>query len=232
MSLKSILQNEIEINELQIKKFEEYRNLLLEWNEFMNLTAITEEEEVNIKHFLDSITIFRTGLIKDGTSVIDVGTGAGFPGIPMAIVNNTLKITLLDSLNKRIKFLDEVKNSLTLKNVKTFHGRAEEFARREGFRDSFDIAVSRAVANMSTLTEYTLPYVKVGGYMIAMKGSEYKEELKEAQNAIKILGGKIKDTKEVLLPGDITHSIIIVEKVSPTPKKYPRSGGKPKSNPL
>ena len=223
---------EIEIDSEKNNKLEKYRELLLEWNSFMNLTAITEEDEVNIKHFLDSLTIFKTGELDGKKSVIDVGTGAGFPGIPMAIQNPDLEVTLLDSLNKRIKFLNKVVEETELKNVTTYHGRAEEFARKKEFRDAFDVSVSRAVANMSTLAEYTMPYVKPGGVMIAMKGSEYKEELKEAENAIKILGGGIKEVKEITLPDGILHSLIVIEKVKPTPKKYPRVGGKPKSKPL
>ncbi len=223
---------EIETDSEKNNKLEKYRELLLEWNSFMNLTAITEEDDVNIKHFLDSLTIFKTGELDGKKSVIDVGTGAGFPGIPMAIQNPDLEVTLLDSLNKRIKFLNKVVEETELENVTTYHGRAEEFARKKEFRDAFDVSVSRAVANMSTLAEYTLPYVKPGGVMIAMKGSEYKEELKEAENAIKILGGEIKEVKEITLPDGILHSLIVVEKVKPTPKKYPRAGGKPKSKPL
>lgn len=223
---------EIETDSEKNNKLEKYRELLLEWNSFMNLTAITEEDDVNIKHFLDSLTIFKTGELDGKKSVIDVGTGAGFPGIPMAIQNPDLEVTLLDSLNKRIKFLNKVVEETELENVTTYHGRAEEFARKKEFRDAFDVSVSRAVANMSTLAEYTMPYVKPGGVMIAMKGSEYKEELKEAENAIKILGGEIKEVKEITLPDGILHSLIVVEKVKPTPKKYPRAGGKPKSKPL
>lgn len=223
---------EIEIDSEKNNKLGKYRELLLEWNSFMNLTAITEEDDVNIKHFLDSLTIFRTGELDGKKSVIDVGTGAGFPGIPMAIQNPDLEVTLLDSLNKRIKFLNKVVEETELENVTTYHGRAEEFSRKKEFRDAFDVSVSRAVANMSTLAEYTLPYVKPGGVMIAMKGSEYKEELKEAENALKVLGGEIKEVKEITLPDGILHSLIVVEKVKPTPKKYPRAGGKPKSKPL
>lgn len=223
---------EIEIDSEKNNKLEKYRELLLEWNSFMNLTAITEEDDVNIKHFLDSLTIFKTGELDGKKSVIDVGTGAGFPGIPMAIQNPDLEVTLLDSLNKRIKFLNKVVEETELENVTTYHGRAEEYARKKEFRDAFDVSVSRAVANMATLSEYTLPYVKPGGVMIAMKGSEYKEELKEAENAIKILGGEIKNVMEITLPDGILHSLIVIEKVKLTPKKYPRAGGKPKSKPL
>ncbi|WP_311562348.1 16S rRNA (guanine(527)-N(7))-methyltransferase RsmG [Peptoniphilus duerdenii] len=223
---------EIEFDSEKNNKLQKYKEILLEWNSFMNLTAITDDEEIDVKHFLDCLTIFKTGELDGKKSVIDVGTGAGFPGIPMAIKNPDLEVTLLDSLNKRIKFLNKVVEETDLKNVTTYHGRAEEFARKKEFRDSFDVSVSRAVANMATLTEYTLPYVKPGGVMIAMKGSEYKEELKEAENAIKVLGGEIKNVMEITLPDGILHSLIVVEKVKPTPKKYPRSGGKPKSKPL
>ncbi len=223
---------EIEFDGEKNNKLQKYKEILLEWNSFMNLTAITDDEEIDVKHFLDCLTIFKTGELEGKKSVIDVGTGAGFPGIPMAIKNPDLEVTLLDSLNKRIKFLNKVVEETDLKNVTTYHGRAEEFARKKEFRDAFDVSVSRAVANMSTLTEYTLPYVKPGGVMIAMKGSEYKEELKEAENSIKVLGGEIKNVMEITLPDGILHSLIVVEKVKPTPKQYPRSGGKPKSKPL
>lgn len=209
-----------------------YRDLMLEWNKKINLTAITEEKEVDIKHFLDSLSLFKTKYLEGEKTLIDIGTGAGFPGIVLKIYNKDLKITLLDSLNKRIKFLNEVIDELKLDKIETVHGRAEELGRNKDFREKYDIATSRAVANLSTLLEYDLPFVKVGGYFIAMKGPEYKAELEKADNAIKKLGGELKEVIEVELPMDIKHYLIIIKKISPTDKTYPRAGGKPKSKPL
>lgn len=209
-----------------------YRDLMLEWNKKINLTTITEEKEVDIKHFLDSLSLFKTKHLEGGKTLIDIGTGAGFPGVVLKIYNKDLKITLLDSLNKRIKFLNEVIDELKLDKIETVHGRAEELGRNKDFREKYDIATSRAVANLSTLLEYDLPFVKVGGYFIAMKGPEYKAELEKAENAIKKLGGELKEVIEVELPMDIKHYLVIIEKIAPTDKIYPRAGGKPKSKPL
>ncbi|MGO1580492.1 MAG: 16S rRNA (guanine(527)-N(7))-methyltransferase RsmG [Peptoniphilaceae bacterium] len=209
-----------------------YRDLMLEWNKKINLTAITEEKEVDIKHFLDSLSLFKTKYLEGEKTLIDIGTGAGFPGIVLKTYNKDLKITLLDSLNKRIKFLNEVIDELKLDKIETVHGRAEELGRNKDFREKYDIATSRAVANLSTLLEYDLPFVKIGGYFIAMKGPEYKVELEKADNAIKKLGGELKEVIEVELPMDIKHYLVIIKKISPTDKIYPRAGGKPKSKPL
>ncbi|CDZ75724.2 Ribosomal RNA small subunit methyltransferase G [Peptoniphilus sp. ING2-D1G] len=211
---------------------EKYKKILLKWNEVMNLTAITDDEEINVKHFLDCLSLFKTPYLKGNKSVIDVGTGAGFPGVVLKIYNEDLQITLMDSLNKRIKFLDEVVKELNLKKVETLHARAEELARNKDYREKYDIATSRAVANLSTLCEYTLPFVKKGGNFIAMKGPEYEEELKDADKAIKTLGGKFEEVIKIKLPGDITHYLLIIKKINTTDKKYPRGGGKPKSKPL
>ena len=233
MKFEEILKEyNIDINPEQINQFEIYKKLLLEWNEKINITRITEGQEIYIKHFLDSLTLINTGLIKEGKSLIDIGTGGGFPGLPLKIMYPGLKISLIDSLNKRIIFLQEVIKELNLKNIEAVHGRAEEYGRKEDYREKFDIVTNRALANMSSLAEYSLPFVKKSGYFIAMKGSEYKEEVKEAKNAIDILGGKIVDIKEIKLPGEILHSLIIVEKIRETPKKYPRAGGKPRTQPL
>lgn len=222
-------QIDIILEEKQIENFYKYMNLLLEWNEKMNLTAITEPSEVVLKHFIDSLTI--SNLIEEEKSIIDVGTGAGFPGIPLSIVNNE-NITLLDSLNKRITFLEEVINSLELKNIKAVHARVEEFAKNKKEREMYDIATSRAVAPLNVLLEYLLPLVKVGGKCICMKGSN-TEEIDEAKNALKILGGEIEKIEKITLPeSDITRNIIIVKKVKETPLKYPRKPGTPSKEPI
>lgn len=213
------------------QQFEDYMRLLLEWNEKINLTAITEEDDIILKHFVDSLTISK--YIDNGKSVVDVGTGAGFPGVPIKIVRKDLKVTLVDSLNKRIKFLDDVIEKLKLQEVQTLHFRAEEFGQNKKYRESFDIATSRAVANLSTLVEYLLPLVKVGGICICMKGSEIKEELENSKKAIEILGGKIDDQIEFILPeSDIKRNIIIIKKIKTTPSKYPRKAGTPAKEPL
>ena len=221
----------IEINEEQIKSFEKYMNLLLEWNEKINLTAITQPEEVKLKHFVDSLTVLK--YINDDDKVIDIGTGAGFPGIPLKIMKENTKITLLDSLNKRINFLNIVIETLILRNIQAIHGRAEEIARNKLYREKYDVAVSRAVANLSTLTEYMLPFVKVGGKCICMKGANVNEELERAQNAIKELGGEIERVDNFYLSdNDNERNIIVIKKVKETNPKYPRKAGTPSKEPL
>ena len=220
-----------ELTDEMQQQFEDYMNLLLEWNEKINLTAITEEDEIILKHFVDSLTISK--YIKEGNSIVDVGTGAGFPGMPLKIVRKDLKVTLVDSLNKRILFLNDVIEKLRLKEIETLHYRAEEFGQNKKYRESFDIATSRAVANLSTLVEYLLPLVKVGGICICMKGSEIKEELENSKKAIEILGGEVEQVEEFYLSGtDIKRSIVIVKKISSTPKKYPRKPGTPAKEPI
>ena len=215
----------------QTEQFFEYMNLLIEWNEKMNLTAITEPEEIILKHFIDSITILKD--LEDGSKIVDVGTGAGFPGIPLSIMNPTLKITLVDSLNKRLIFLQEVVNKLNLKNIEIVHARAEEFGQNKKYRESFDVATSRAVANLSTLSEYLIPFVKVGGKVISMKAAEAHEEINEAKKAIEILGGTIEKIEEFNLPqSDIGRTVILVKKEKQTPNKYPRKPGTPSKEPI
>ena len=222
---------DIKINDEQIKSFEKYMNLLLEWNEKINLTAITQPEEVKLKHFVDSLTVLK--YINDDDKVIDIGTGAGFPGIPLKIMNENTKITLLDSLNKRINFLNIVIETLNLRNIQAIHGRAEEIARNKLYREKYDVAVSRAVANLSTLTEYMLPFVKVGGKCICMKGANVNEELEKAQNAIKELGGEIERVDNFYLSdNDNERNIIVIKKVKETNPKYPRKAGTPSKEPL
>ncbi|MDU5467225.1 MAG: 16S rRNA (guanine(527)-N(7))-methyltransferase RsmG [Peptoniphilus harei] len=215
-----------------IDKFEKYKELILEYNKHTNLTRITEDEEFNVKHFLDSLSLFKTDLFVKDKKIIDIGTGAGFPGLPLKLYNEDLDITLLDSLRKRIDFLNGVIEELGLKKIRAIHARAEEIARDPKYRESYDIAVSRAVANLSTLTEYAMAFVKVGGYFISQKGPEYKEELKSAKRAIELMGGEVKDVIHTPLPNDIDHYIIVIKKIKATDKKYPRGGGKPRKSPL
>lgn len=234
---KDLSELGIELSDQQLNQFVSYYELLVEWNSFMNLTAITEWEEVCKKHFVDCLSI--TNLIpfdelsKMNCSVIDVGTGAGFPGLVLAIAFPNLQITLLDSLNKRIKFLNEVIEKLALANCTTIHSRAEDQAKPSLLRESFDISVSRAVANLSTLSEYCLPYVKVGGSFISYKSEKIEDELSLAKNAIFLLGGELKEKKSFYLPDtDMYRSIVQIEKKQSTPKKYPRKAGLPSKEPL
>lgn len=221
----------IELNDEQLNKFNKYMDLLLEWNEKINLTAITEEDDVILKHFVDSMTVLK--YIEDGASIVDVGTGAGFPGIPISIVNNNVNVTLVDSLNKRINFLEEVIAEINLENIEAIHSRAEDFGQNKQYREKYDISVSRAVANLTVLVEYLLPLIKVGGKCICMKGQEVQEEIEDAKFAIKELGGKIEAVNEFCLPGtDIKRNIIVIRKEKETPKKYPRKSGTPSKQPL
>ena len=215
----------------QLEKFYKYMQMLIECNEKMNLTAITDPDDIILKHFIDSLTILKE--IPRGAKVVDVGTGAGFPGIPISIMNETIKITLVDSLNKRLIFLQEVIKELKLQNVEIIHARAEEFGQDKKYRESFEVATSRAVANLSTLSEYLIPLVKVNGKCICMKGPDANEEINQAEKAIEVLGGKIKSVKEFVLPkSDIKRRIIIIDKINSTPKKYPRKPGTPSKEPI
>ena len=226
------LASKIEINlvDNKISKFMVYKNLLQEWNEKINLTAITEDSEIVKKHFIDSLTVIK--YIKEGASIIDVGTGAGFPGIPIKIEKESTNITLLDSLNKRIIYLNEVIEKCNLENIKAVHGRAEDFGNNVEYREKYDIAIARAVANLATLTELCLPFVKLGGSFIAMKGSSV-EEIDEAKKAIEVLGGKIEKIDNFILPGtDSERNIVIIKKIKNTPKLYPRRAGIPANKPI
>ena len=215
----------------QLEQFFAYMNLLIEWNEKMNLTAIVEPNEIILKHFIDSITILKE--IDNNSKIIDVGTGAGFPGVPLSIMNPTLKITLADSLNKRLIFLQEVVNQLGLKNIEIIHARAEELGKNKKYRENFDAATSRAVANLSTLSEYLIPLVKVGGKIISMKAGGAQEEIEAAKKAIKILGGEIEGIEEFKLPQtEIERTIILMKKEEHTPNKYPRKAGVPSKEPI
>ena len=221
----------LDIDRSKIIKFYEYMNLLLEWNEKINLTAINEQNDIILKHFIDCLTIKK--YLKDNDKIVDIGTGAGFPGIPLAIMSEANKFTLVDSLNKRVNFLNDVKEKIDLKNIEAIHSRAEEFGQNKIYREKYDIAVSRAVANLSVLSEYLLPTVKVGGKVICMKGSQVQDEINEAKYALKELGGVIKLTDEFCLPEtDMKRNIIVIEKIKNTQKKYPRKSGTPSKQPL
>lgn len=223
----------IVLNETQKQQFDVFYEMLVEWNKVMNLTGITKRDEVDEKHFVDSLSVVQVFDVDKCKKVIDVGTGAGFPGIPLKILFPDMEITLLDSLNKRIQFLNAVIEELGLKKINTIHGRAEDFAKKEEYREQYDLCVSRAVANLSTLSEYYLPYVKVGGAFVPYKSGEIDEEVNAAKNAIKILGGKIVQVKKFTLPGsDIGRSFVKISKVSKTAKRYPRKAGLPSKEPL
>ena len=212
--------------------FSKYTDLLLSYNEVMNLTAITDKNEINIKHYLDSVTPLAFSLIPDGAKVADVGSGAGFPGIPLKIAKRDIHLTAIDALLKRLNFLETVKQELSLENFETVHMRAEEAGQNKDLRESFDIATARAVANLSLLSEWCLPLVKVGGSFVALKGPSPKEEIEEAKDAIKVLGGEIAEVFDITLPGEIPHSIVLIKKISQTPSKYPRKPGKASKQPI
>ena len=216
----------LQLSKDQYERFMKYMKLLQEWNEKINLTAITEDEEVVKKHFIDCIKAFKRDEFKKADTMIDVGTGAGFPGLPIAIMRSDLKVTLLDSLNKRINFLNTVIKELGLKNVVTIHSRAEDGARNKELREKFDIATSRAVANMSVLSEFCLPYVKVGGNFIALKGPAVEQEISESRNAIGTLGGQLVDVCEVSIEEtELRHNLVVVKKIKACDKIYPRKAG-------
>lgn len=222
---------DIVFTEEQYKNFFKYMNLLIEWNSKINLTAIIEPKEIILKHFIDSLTINK--YIKEGQTLVDVGTGAGFPGIPIKILRPDVEVLLVDSLNKRITFLNEVINKLELKGIKAIHSRVEEFGRNKEYREKFDIATARAVADLSVLSEYLLPLLRLSGRCICMKGNEVTEEVEKSKKAITILGGKIKNTEYFKLPNsDINRNIIVVEKINKTPNKYPRKPGTPSKEPI
>lgn len=222
---------ELKLTEKQIEQFLKYYEMLIEKNKVMNLTAITEYDEVIEKHFLDSISLCQVYDLTKPVKILDMGTGAGFPGVPLKIAFPEVEITLADSLNKRIKFLDEVVAELGLEKVTTVHARAEELARNKEHRESYDLVVSRAVANLSTLGEYCIPFVKMGGNFISYKSAEVDEEVNAAGKAIKILGGEIKDVYKFDL-SDQKRSFVTIEKIKTTPKTYPRKAGTPSKEPL
>ena len=223
----------VTLSDEQIQQFLKYYEMLVEWNDVMNLTAITEYDEVMKKHFVDSISLCKAYDVTQNKTVIDVGTGAGFPGLALKIAFPDLQVTLLDSLNKRINFLNEVIAVLGLTGVETIHGRAEDFAKPGKCREKYDLCVSRAVSNLATLSEYCLPYVKIGGTFISYKSGTVQEEAEEAEKAINILGGQVKDITYFKLPdSEIDRSLVIINKKKSTPGKYPRKAGTPLKEPL
>ena len=221
----------ITLTEEQLEQFRIYYEMLVEKNKVMNLTGITEWDEVLEKHFLDSISLIRAIDLNQKLTVMDMGTGAGFPGIPLKIAFPKLKVTLADSLNKRVLFLQEVIDALKLEDIEAIHGRAEDLARDKKYREQYDLSVSRAVANLSTLSEYCLPFVKIGGQFISYKSGEIEEEVDSSKSAVFLLGGKIKDTVKFEL-GESGRSFIVIDKVNGTPKTYPRKAGTPSKKPL
>lgn len=223
----------ITLNDQQISQFVNYFDLLVDWNSRMNLTSITEFDQVLKKHFVDSISLLSYESISSSSKIIDVGTGAGFPGIPLKILLPDTEIVLMDSLNKRITFLNEVISNLNLKNICAIHSRAEDLSRNNNHREAYDYCVSRAVANLSTLSEYCLPFVKLGGKFISYKSGDYDKELSDSKNAINILGGNILKVESFNLPDtDISRAFVFIEKVNKTTLKYPRKGALPKNKPL
>lgn len=230
---KDLKALQIDLSEKQINQFFTYYEMLIEWNQVMNLTAITDYAEVQKKHFIDSLSLVKAIDLTYDISVIDIGTGAGFPGIPLKIAFPNLKVTLLDSLNKRVQFLNAVIEKLELREIEAFHGRAEDFAKPGLMREKYDLCVSRAVANLTTLSEYCLPFVKVGGLFISYKSEKIEQEKKEAGKAIKLLGGKTEKQVELYLPdSDIYRNLFIIKKETACPKKYPRKAGLPAKEPL
>ncbi|HHY83289.1 MAG TPA: 16S rRNA (guanine(527)-N(7))-methyltransferase RsmG [Clostridiales bacterium] len=220
-------------NDEQLNKFEKYLSMLLEWNEKFNLTAITDPKEIMVQHFLDSISILKLEHIAEGSTVLDLGSGAGFPGIPVKIMMPGISLTLVDSVNKKVGFLKEVIKHLDLKSTESVHARAEDLAREERRREAYDTVVSRAVAELRVLAEYCLPFVKKGGYFMAHKGPGAMEEVDQAEKALRVLGGELIQVKQIDIPfSEKTHMIIVVRKVNKTPVQYPRSAGKPKKSPL
>lgn len=221
----------LNFNQEKYNKFIKYKDILKLWNDKMNLTAIVDDKDIIKKHFIDSIRVFRFLPLKDAKSIIDVGTGAGFPGIPIKIIKPEVKLILLDSLNKRINFLNQVVLSIKLNDVTCIHGRAEDFARKIEYREKSDVVVSRAVANLTVLSEFCIPYIKVGGYFIAMKGPSVEDEITESKNAINILGGKIEDIIKVE-DDEFNHNLVVIKKITHTSDKYPRKAGIVSKNPL
>lgn len=233
LEFKKVFKEECERNNIKednIETFYKYMKTLLEWNEKINVTAIKDEKEFIVKHFVDSLTISE--LVDSNKKIIDIGTGAGFPGIPLKIHDDSLNVTLVDSVNKKVTVLNSVIEELKLNSIEALHTRAEDLANQIDYRECFDYAVSRAVANMTTLVEYLLPFVKVGGKVICMKGPNYSEELESSRKAIEVLGGQIESVMQFNISSELERNVVIINKVKNTPKKYPRGQGKPLRMPI
>lgn len=224
--------NNININENQINKFLLYKDLLKEWNQKINLTRITDDEEIIVKHFVDSACVLLANKIKENSSLIDIGTGAGFPGIPLKIIKPNIKVVLLDSLKKRLDFIEDLLKHIGFNDIELLHGRAEDYAKKPEYRERFDICTSRAVSQMRVLCEYCLPYLKLDGFMIAMKGDAIQYELDDAQNALNKLGGEPSDVLKYKLYPNIRHSLVCIKKVRACPDIYPRKAGTAQKKPL
>lgn len=223
-------KNKIEFQEKASEKFYQYMNLILEWNEKINVTAIKEEKEFIVKHFIDSLTI--CGFVKDNGRVLDIGTGAGFPGIPIKLYRPKIDATLIDSVNKKVTVLNDVIEKLKLEKIAALHIRAEDLAKDLNYRESFDVVTTRAVSNLATISEYMLPFVKIGGKAICMKGPNIEQELKDAKKAIKLLGGEMEKIEKVQIDNEFERNIIAIKKINKTDKKYPRGQGKPAKEPI
>lgn len=229
--IKYLNEKEINLKQSQINQFEQFKDLLIEWNEKINLTTIIEEDEILIKHFIDSLIPLK--YIDNNSKVLDMGTGAGFPGIPTKIAKPDIKITLVDSVNKKITYLKDIVNKLELKNVELIHSRAENLAKDKKYRENYDIVISRALANMSTLSEYLIPFLKIGGKAIYIKGPNIEKELEESKKCIELMGGRIIKIEKYTLPTiDLDYNLVLIEKIKNTPKEYPRKEGIPSSKPI
>ena len=232
IKLKGLLEKYNVYSKDKIEKLEEYMSEILEWNNKVNITNIVDKEDFIEKHYIDSLVVGDVNYFNDSKTIIDVGTGGGFPGVPLAVSYPEKKFTLIDSLNKRLKIINQVAENLGITNVTTCHGRAEELAHKKEYRENFDMCVSRAVANLTSLSELCIPFVKVGGYFIAYKGPGIYEELEDAEKAIKTLGGEVLEIRDASYGDDDNHKLLIIKKIKNTPKKYPRKPGEPVRNPI
>lgn len=228
--LKQASKNDISVTEKELNELYQYMNGVIEWNDKINVTAITDEKLFIVKHFIDSLLINQ--YLKGIESLIDIGTGGGFPGIPLKILNEDVKFTLVDSINKKLNVIRDLSEKIGFKKLEIIHTRAEDLANKKEYRENYDLATTRAVSNLSTILEYMLPFVKVGGYAICMKGPNYQEELKEAEKAIQILGGKLDKIETFNIEGEMERNVLIIKKIKTTPKNYPRSQGKPVKEPI
>ncbi len=228
--LNQIEKSDIEINHENLQQFYEYMIGILEWNDKINLTSITDEKMFIVKHFVDSLLINQ--YLQGKENIIDIGTGGGFPGIPLKIVNKEKKFTLIDSVNKKLNVIKELAEKIKLNNLEIIHTRAEDLANKKEYREKYDVATTRAVSNLTTILEYMLPFLKIGGIAICMKGPNYKEELENSTKAIEVLGGKFESVKTFNLDNELERNIIIIRKIKNTPNKYPRGQGKPLKEPI